>query len=364
MERRVVRPTVEREVDEEFSHHVEMRVRDLVGRGWNEDEARTEAVRRFGDVERLKADCRDLGTRRDGEMNRRLWWDELRQDFMYALRQLRRAPSFAAITVLTLGIAIGANTAVFSVVNAVLLQPIPYPESEKLAVVWSRYLPPSGFDLPKFAISGPEFLDLQEATEVFESVAVYTTGSRALTGNGMDAERIQVAFYSASLLPTLGVQAELGRWFTPEEDVPGGPAVAILSHDIWANRYGSDPDVIGRSVPMNGVSTEIVGVMPAGFGFPSDTRAWLPFGLDRSNEGGRGSHGYYAIGRLAPGMTMADLDAELEVIKERWAQEFEHNVAHFLWAQDLHTEVVADAPERLWLLMSAKNPLFVMAAAN
>ena len=364
MERRVVRPPVEREVDDEFSFHVEMRVRELTARGWHEDDARAEAIRRFGDMERVKADCRELGARRDTRMSRRLWWDETRQDFGYAVRQLRRSPGFAALTIVTLGIAIGANTAVFSVVNGVLLRPLPYPEAERLAVLWTRYLPPSGFDIPKFQLSGPEFLDYQETSRAFESLGVYVNGSRALTGEGSDAERIRVALQSAGVLRTLGVRPMFGRAFTPQEDVPGGPAVTILGYDVWANRFGGDPGIIGTSILMNGVSTEVVGVMPEGFSYPEGTRAWLPLGLDRTTAGGRGGHGYYAVGRLAPGMTMGDVRAELDVVRQRWAQEFEHNEAHFLWAQDLHSEIVADAPARLLLLMSAVGLVLLVACAN
>jgi predicted permease len=359
-----VRPTVEREVDEEFDHHVEMRVRDLVAEGWTEEDARAEAMRRFGDMDRLKAHCRDLGTRRDVDMDRRLWWDEVKQDLRYAVRQLRRAPSFAAVTILTLGIAIGANSAVFSVVNAVLLDPLPFPESERLSAVWSRYLPPSGFDISKFAISGPEVLDYQETTRTLQSMGIYVPSSRTLTGDGEAAERVRVGLYSATLLPTLGVEAALGRWFTPEEDVPGGPAVTILSHRLWEGRFGADPSIIGRSILMNGVSTEVVGVMPEGFEFPADTRAWLPLGIGRENQGGRGGHGLYAVGRLAEGATQGDVDAELEVVKERWAQEYEHNVGHYLWSQSLHTEVVGDAPRRLRLLMAAVGLVLLVACAN
>lgn len=364
MDKRVVRPPVRREVDEEFDHHVELRVRDLMADGWSEGDARREARRRFGDMERLKADCEDLGTRRDVEMSRRLWWDEIRQDLRYALRQLRRAPGFSAVTVLTLGLAIGANTAVFSVVNTVVLQPLPFPEPDRLSVLWTRYLPPSGFDIDKFALSGPEILDIQEESRTLSSVGIYQTGSRALTGEGVAAERIQVGFFSAGVVPTLGVVPQLGRTFTPEEDRDGGSAVTLISHALWVERYGADENVLGRSLLMNGVATEIIGVMPEGFEFPTGTRAWLPVGLDRAGQGGRAGHGYQAVGRLADGMTQADLDAELAVFSEQWAQEYEHNVAHFPWSQPLHAEVVADAPRILRLLMAAVVLVLLVACAN
>jgi len=364
MNKRVVPPTVEKEVNEEFSFHVDMRVRELVEMGWDAGDARAKAIRRFGDIERVKADCRQLGTRRDVSMNRRLWWDEIVQDLGYALRQLRRAPSFAAITVLTLGIAIGANTAVFSVVNGVLLAPLPFPEPDELAVLWTRYLPESGFDIDKFSMSGPEYLDIHETSTALESSGAFQRGSNTLTGDGGDAERIGVGLLSSDVLPTLNVAPHSGRWFTPEEDVAEGPNVVILGFDLWTNRYGGDESIVGRTIMLNGVGTEVVGVMPAGFEFPRGTDAWLPLGLDRTSEGGRGQHSYTGIGRLASGKTMADLDAELAVFRDRWAAEYEHNVAHYAWANSYRAEAIQDAPTRLRLLMAAVALVLLIACVN
>lgn len=364
MDRRVVPPPVDREVDEEFEHHVQMMVHDLVAEGWAEEDAEAEALRRVGDMDHWKAESRAWGKKREGDVSRRLWWDQTWQDLRYSLRQLRRAPSFAVITILTLGIAIGANTAVFSVVDAVLLRPLPFPESNRLSILWTRYLPPSGFDIGKFPLSGPEVLDVREESRTLESVGVFGSTSRTLTGDDESAERIRVGLYSASLLPTLGVQPELGRWFTAEEDVPDGPAVALLSHALWETRFGADPDILGRTIAVNGVATEVVGVMPPDFEFPADTRAWLPLGLTRESQGGRRAHGLIGVGRLAEGMTQEDLDAELEVFADRWAQEYDHNVAHFVWSQGLHAEVVAQAPERLRLLMAAVALVLLVACAN
>jgi len=157
--------------------------------------------------------------------------------------------------------------------------------------VWTQYLPASGFDIDKFDLSGPEYLDYAESTQALESMGAFMRGSRSLTGETMDAERISVGFLSSSMLPTLGVAALLGRGFSPEEDVPDGPEVAVLGYYLWQTRFGADPSLLGKSIVMNGVSTEVIGVMPEGFAFPADTRAWLPLRLDRGNEGGRGTHG-------------------------------------------------------------------------
>lgn len=364
MDKRVVRPSVECEVDEEFSHHLEMRIRDLEAEGWSREDAEEEARRRFGDVARWRADCHELGTRRDVEMNRRLWWDDAAQDLRYAFRQLRRGPSFALVAVLALGIAIGANVAVFSVMNGVVLRPLPFPDSDRLTVVWTRYLPPSGFDIDKFPLSGPEALDIRDESRTMSEVGIYQVGSRALTGGGAAAERVRVGFLSAGVLPALDVPPLHGRWFDASEDVADGPAVAILSHGLWTDRFGADPSIVGGSIVMNGVPTEVVGIMPPGFSFPREVRAYLPLGLDRTNQGGRAGHGYSMVGRVADGSRQADLDAELRLFADRWAAEYEHNVAHFPWSQSLLTEVVADAPRVLRLLMSAVGLVLLIACVN
>ena len=360
----MVPPAVEREVEEELAFHVDMRVRELVARGWTEDDARREAVARFGDIERVKGDCRTLGKGRDARMNRRLGWDEFLQDIRYAIRQLLRAPTFAAASVLTLALAIGAATAVFSVLHAVLLTPLPYPEPDRLAVVWTRYLPESGFDIDKFSLSGEEFLDFQEETRTFASLGALVSGSVALTGDGDMAERIRIGRLSLDVLQALDVAPLHGRWFTEAEDAPGASPTILLGYDVWTTRYGADPAVVGRTILVDGRPTEVLGVMPEGFAVPDGTRAFTPLGLDRSNAGGRASHGYSAIGRLRPGATMGDVAAELAVLNDRWAGQHEHNEAHFLWAQDLRTETVADAPRTLTLLMAAVGLLIFIACAN
>jgi len=284
-----IRRRVRREVDEELAFHLEMRTRELVEKGWDEEEARAEAEHRLGDLEEVRARMRREGERREAGMERRRWWDELRQDVGYALRQLRTAPGFTLVTVLTLALAIGANAGVFTVVNGVLLKPLPYEEPEELATLLTRYLPPSGFDLPRFPLSGPEYLDIKEETQVFERTGAYLPqGSRTLTGQGEEAVRIPVAFVSHDVFPVLGVQPARGRALSVEEDRPDGPAAVVLSHELWTSRFGADPSWVGRSLTLNGESHQVVGVMPLDFGFGSDAQAWLPLGLDRSSAGGRG----------------------------------------------------------------------------
>lgn len=363
---RVVPPDPDREVEEELSFHLEMRIRDLMAAGMSAEEARREALRRQGDVERVRSDMRREAGRREAMEQRTRWMDEAAQDIRYAFRQLRRAPSFTVVAVLALGLAQGAATAVFSVVDAVLLRPLPFERPEELAGIWTRYLPESGFDIPRFSLSGPEALDLQEGLTSFSRTGIYQGGgSRTLTGQGADAERVRVGFVGDEIFPILGIPPHLGRWFTSDEDAADGPAVVVLGHELWQTRYGADSTLIGRTILLNGEPAEVVGVMPAGFAFPSASAAWLPLGLDRTNQGNRGGHSLSMIGRLAPGRTLDDAHAELAVFREQWAAEYPHNVGHYAWAQDLKEWTVGtDAPRTLLLLLSAAGLVLLVACAN
>ncbi|HSR41962.1 MAG TPA: ABC transporter permease, partial [Longimicrobiales bacterium] len=233
----------EREVDEELAFHVEMRVREHLRKGLFLDEARRLAEERFGDLEAVKAACRRIAERRERKMRMKTWWDDLRQDVTYAFRQIRRNPGFAAVAVVTLALGIGANTAVFSVVNGVVLRPLPFAEPDRLVQVWTRYLPESGFDIPRFPISVPELLDYREQNASMEAVGYYTTGSRTLTGIDGDPVRLELALVDDALLPILGTRPALGRWIRPEEDEPG-VGVVVLSHGLWVDRFGADPGIV------------------------------------------------------------------------------------------------------------------------
>lgn len=363
---RVVRPAVEREVDEEVAFHVEMRARELIAMGMTPDEARAEALRSFGDVERIKADLRRLGEDRDTAVRRRQWWDDAWQDLIFALRQLRRAPSFAVVAIVTLALAIGANTAVFSVVEGVLLKPLPYGHPERLAAIWARFLPSTGYDIPKSTLGPGEVLDYKEETRAFSSVTAFERGeSQALAGGDEAPQEVGAWLGDASMLSTLEVKPALGHWFTKAEDTPGGPAVVVLTHGLWVSRYGSDPSIVGRRITMNGEPTQVVGVLPAGFSLAfgeTHIGVYLPLRLARSNENRRGGMLFGAIGRLAPGATMKDVDAEMAVLNRQRAQASSFHDE--LWAAPLKTDRLGSAPHVLYLFLAAVGFVLLVACAN
>jgi putative ABC transport system permease protein len=294
------------------------------------------------------------------------WMDGLRHDLVFAFRTLRKSPAMTAAAVLTLGVGIGATTAVFSVVKGVILDPLPFEEPDRLVQVWTRYLPPSGFDIAQFPISGPEILDYRDQNRSFASLGYYSTGSRDLTGEGAEPQRIRTVFVSHRVLPTLGVEPMLGRWIRPEEDLPGAGNVVLLTHDLWAARFGSDPDIVGRTISISGRTALVAGVMPAGFAFP-DARYQLieNMGLDETDPGGRAAHWLRGIGRLRPGVGLDHVRAEAEGIHAGWAEQYPHNVAHFPIFHRLSDDVVGGSVRQtLTLLMSAVVVVLLIAVVN
>jgi len=257
---------VHREIDEEMRFHLDMRAEENVRRGMSPEDARREAERRFGRLTRIK----EMGYEvRGGGFAEILW-----QDVRYGVRMLLKHPGFTFIAVLTLALGIGVNTALFSVVNAVLLRPLPYAEPERLVQIYEANAQ-QGFD--RFAFSLANFIDHRDQQTGFEQMAAYNRWNANLTGAG-EPERVQVAIVSASFLPLLRVQPLLGRGFMPEEETPGKDNVAVLSYGLWQRRFGADPGILNQSVTLSGHVCTVVGVLPADFQFPN------PFGSNPLSE--------------------------------------------------------------------------------
>jgi predicted permease len=238
------------------------------------------------------------------------------QDFRYALRALARRPTYAAITILVLAIAIGANTTVFSVLNGLFLRPLPYPEGDRLVAVYDSY-PKMGIDVAGTAI--PDYIERREQAKSLESLAIVTTVPRTLGGEG-DPERVLIARASPSLFTVLRTSPRLGRAFTDEEATLGNDRVAVLSDRLWRTRFGANPNVVGLDLRLDGDSFRVIGVMPQGFGFPTrEIDAWTPFAFTpaQTADSGRGNQFSQSVGRLRPGATLDGLNAELATIVQR-----------------------------------------------
>jgi predicted permease len=289
----------------------------------------------------------------------------LRQDVRYALRKLRKSPGFAALTILTLALGIGANSAIFSVVNGVVLRPLPYPESQRLMFITSQF-PSLGFD--QFWVSAPEFIEFRDWNQSFEGVGAYTV--RAANLGTDQPSRPVTALVTHELIPVLGVNPLLGRTFTREDTLPKAEDVAILSHELWKRSFGGNPAILGTTTTIDGVTTRIVGVMPAGFDVHDQrVELWLPLTLDPQAPGNRGGHFLYLIGRLKPGVTLAQARVDLERMLGSWkdmarAEHVPNTKLHRIRIDDLQGDVVGNVKTALWVLQGAVAFVLLIACAN
>jgi predicted permease len=285
-------------------------------------------------------------------------------ELRHAFRALMRSPAFTVPAVLCLALAIGANTAIFTVVDAVLLRPLPFPEPERLVGVWERARRrPEGFNV----VAPANFLDWQRQSRAVATMGAIWERRLAVTGLG-EAVEVPAQSVSASLFPTLGVSPVLGRTFTREEDAPNGPAAVVLSHGFWRSRLGGDRNAVGRTIVVDGEPRRVVGVMPAGFGVPGGAAAelWLPIAFDPATdyrvEGGRYLR---VVGRLAPGATIESAAAELRAIARRLADA--HPVYNAQWSAvvvGLHTHLVRGARRPLLVLAGVVAFVLLIACAN
>ena len=291
------------------------------------------------------------------------------QDLKYALRMLKKNPAFTAVAILTLAVGIGANSAIFSVVNSVLLRPLPFREPGQLVRVYSEF---PTMQLQKFWLSAPELLDIQREAKSWESIGAWAPGGQNV-GTESEPLRVTSAAITRSLIDVLGVPPERGRNFTEEEDRNGGPRVAIISHGLWQKGFGGASDIIGKQIQVNSASTTVVGVMPANFAFPpgsnEQVEILLPFQFDPANPGSRGGHFLSVIGRLRPGVTIDQAQSEMSSLMVAWKAE--GRAQHLLGVPNhpvimlgLHEDVVGAARKAVWLLMAAVGFVLLIACVN
>ncbi len=292
--------------------------------------------------------------------------DTLRQDLLYAFRHLRKSPGYAVVTVLTLALGIGATGAIFSVVNGVLLKPLPYPDPGRLVFITSQF-PALGFD--QFWVSAPEFIEFRERNKSFQEVGAYRAGAVNL-GTDDQPRRVNSAIVTSELMPVLGVQPLRGRQFTREDTLPGAEDVAVLSQEAWESAFASDESVIGRVVRVDGVPTRIVGIMPAGYDIhDARVQVWLPLTLDPASPGNRGGHVLYLVGRLSPGVSLTQARADLERMLTQWPQlnpktHVPNTQGHRLRFDGLQEDLVGGIATALWVLQGAVVFVLLIACAN
>ena len=346
----------ERELDEEVRSHEQLLVDESIQAGMNPQEAQRRARLELGGVEQVKEQVREI---RAGHL-----LETLGCDVRYAARMMRRNPAFTITAVLTLALGIGASTAVFSVVNTVLLRPLPYPDSDRLVQIWSTNPTANRWGM---WTAYPRFEDWRRQNTVFEEMATARTWVLSIKG-GDHPESLLGVITSSQLLQLLRVQPMLGRGFLPEEDQPGRDHVILLSYGLWQRRFGSDPAVIGRTVDVDQQNYTVIGVMPSDFRFPPElptyrVDAWLPPAPDPSRSE-RVSNNYYTFARLKPGVTLAQAQAEMDAISHALAEK--HSADRGLgvkvvgWRQQVGSEV----RPALLILLGAISLVLLIACAN
>ncbi len=342
------RTDVDRDLDDEIRYHLEQQVDELVAKGMDREEASRLVRRNFGGIEPAKERCRDA--RGVGAV------EALLQDTRYAVRVLRRQPAFASVAILTLALGIGANTAVFSLVDGILFAPLQYPAAEQLVSVKATY--PNG----AFAALREEIRSL--------AVAAYAEGKSFTLSGASEPMRVSGTRVSAELLSILGVRPAVGRWFRTNEDVSPHDGVVVLSHRLWVTRFRSDPAIAGRFIIIDGVQREVIGVMPASFSFPSSrTDIWVPLGLDPRNTTGYWAGDFMPIvGRLRQGASHSQATADLRLFQSRIGARFPWRMPAD-WNQQitvtsLHEAIVGGLKARLAILFVAVALVLVIACAN
>ena len=286
------------------------------------------------------------------------------QDLKFAIRRLLKSPGFTCIAILIMALGIGANTAIFSVVHTVLIEPLPYSDPARLVQIW--HVPPqSSFPgMTQFAVSAANFLDWQKQNDVFSEMALYSGSSFDITGNGKP-ETVLACTVTSNFFAVLGVQPIYGRVFLPEEDQPGKNKEIILTYKLWQSRYGSDPNVVGKTVTLDGTPYNIVGVMGPKMTKPDFAQAWTPLGLTAQEASVRGEHHFLSVARLKPGVSLEQAQAEMNTISQRLAQDYPADDKG--WGAtviSLRDEVVGDVRPALLMMLGAVAFVLLIACAN
>ena len=299
--------------------------------------------------------------------------ETLWQDFQFAVRMMRKNLGFTTAAVLCLMLGIGATTGIFTVVNAVLLQPLPYSHPEQLIRVYTEFPTFPNGGLHRFWTSGPEFLDLRRDTHSWASLDAWITGGANLAGKTQPV-RVTAAYLSGGLLETLGVAPAAGRLISQSDDVPGVQVVADISYGTWQSVFAGDPNVVGRETYLDGLKCTIIGVMPKGFQFPpgeqEPAQIWTALRLDPANPGNRGGHNYYLLGRMKPGVTAGQAQGELASMVQSYGEKKVpkihsfHPKTHTIVSFPLQAEVVSSVRPALLMLLGAVAFVLLIASVN
>jgi putative ABC transport system permease protein len=345
---------IDRELGEELNSYVQLLTEKKIKEGMNEEEARRAAMVEVGGVEQVKEEVR---AHRAG-----FALETFFQDLRYGFRSLRKKPGFTVTAVIALALGIGANTAIFSVINAVLLRSLTYRDPGSIVMVWERSLRGGR---SQNSVSPANFLDWKKQSSSFEQIAASWDTRLNLTSGG-EPEEIQVQKVSANFFAVLGVQPELGRTFVAAEETPGTEPGVILGHDLWQSHFAGNPDIIGQTVTMSGRNCTVVGVMPPGFHFlNTQIKAWLPLQFDPTTEWRKSGRFLRSVARLKPGVTLRQAQAELDTIGKQLEIAYpDFNKGWGVNLVPMHEQIVGDIRPVLLVLLAAVAFVLLIACAN
>jgi predicted permease len=354
-------PAREAEIIEELSQHLDQRYEELRGGGTSDADARRLAIEELLDRDTLANHMRSLRQAHvpppvtPGVPNRFLLGD-FWQDLRYTARMVRKQPGFAAAAVMTLALGIGANTAIFSVVNSVLINPLPYPDPDQLVNVVHLV---NGADLAYF--SDRVYLTYAENNQTFQEFGVWAAGTATVTGGG-EPEQVRTLVVSSEVLRAFGMRPHLGRWFSSEDGAPGMPGTVMLTDAFWQRRFGGDRDVLERALTINARQHQIIGVMPAAFRFSGEPDIILP---QRIVPPGLSAFNHQGVARLKRGVTLAQANADVARMIPMWFKDTRANASRFTPSlRPLKQDVVGDVGKTLWILMGTIGLVLLMACGN
>ena len=357
------RVPLDQEFDEEIALHIEMRTRELVADGMDPAEARALAIKRMGDVASLKRACVDLGEKRDREMRVTLWFEELRDDVKFAIRQLSASPAFTLVATLTLALGIGANSAIFALVDATLLRPLPYGDADQLVTIWeTSSVTPRGFASP------PNMLDWKSRSRTFESIAGYTPSMGSMVMSGRDGNALTVSrqWVTSGIFDVLGVKPIAGRTFSPEDEAQRRRSV-VISEGLWETRFDRDPSIVGGELRLDGELWTVVGVMPRHFEILGRTSMWAmrPFPPNMPPRA-RAAYQLQVVGRMKPGVAIQAARADLGAVAESLSREYpEFNKGRTVTIEPLHdTMVGSDLKTTSMLFIGVVGFVLLICCAN
>lgn len=352
------REAVESELDEELRFHFDRQVEKFLESGMSLQEARRNASLLVGGSEQIKEECREArGVR---------FLENLIQDIRHGLRTLRKSPGFAVIAIFTLALGIGVNTALFTVVDHVLLRPLPYPQPERLVSLWERnVIDTSAYNV----VSGGVFTDWQQQATSFEQMALVGESSANLSGGGGDLpESIGTRQCSFNLFSLLGVSPVAGRFFSEEDDRSGANATAVLTYGLWKRRYAADPALIGKTIVLDAKPYTVIGVLPSWFDYPdARVQLWLPvrYEVSTADIRSRGNHRFFVTARLKPGVTVSQAGTELDAVQARLHQQFpDALMGKGASVVVLSDNLVRDVRPALYLLMASVACVLLIACLN